>query len=171
MTINRVRFDRDNPVEGYEEESDINADAVDVRGVYLQNDTSNDALVLVSRDASNNLTFTDPVLGATKTLSQLAAASSGVSYVDWLLQSDPDATNTTYAPTYTGNKITLETWTDTASTNTLKTIAYTYTGNKVTTEIRKVFDLATGLIIIGQITLVYSFSGNSVSSILQTRNV
>ena len=74
MTINRVRFDKDNPTEGYEQESDRNSDAIDVRGVYLQNDTSNDAAVLISRDASDNMTFTDPIVGATKTLSQLLSS-------------------------------------------------------------------------------------------------
>jgi len=75
MPINRVDLDYDNPTEGYEQGSNRNADAADMRGYYIQNDTSNDTNVLVSRDASDNMTFTDPVLGSTVTLSQLATTA------------------------------------------------------------------------------------------------
>lgn len=75
MPVTRVSIDKDNTAEGFEQGLDHNADAPDVRGVYIQNDTSNDTNVLVSRDASNNMTFTDPVLGSTVTLSQLATTA------------------------------------------------------------------------------------------------
>jgi hypothetical protein len=51
----------------------INEDYLDCRGVSLQSDTSEDDDVLLSRDASGNMTFTDPVYGATATLTELAA--------------------------------------------------------------------------------------------------
>lgn len=57
---------------------DPNEDYLDVRGITVQNDTSNDETVLVDRDASDNLTFTDPVTGS-KTLAELSASSSGIS--------------------------------------------------------------------------------------------
>lgn len=51
-------------------EIDPNEDGLDQRAAFLQNDTSADSDVYVSRDASDNMTFTDKVLG-TKTLSDL----------------------------------------------------------------------------------------------------
>jgi len=54
-----------------------NEDFVDVRGVAIQNDTSDDESVVVSRDSSDNMTFEDGVTGP-YTLSDLAASSSGI---------------------------------------------------------------------------------------------
>jgi hypothetical protein len=45
-------------------------DALEARGYYIQNDTSNDTEVLISRDSLNNMTFQDPETGPC-TLSQL----------------------------------------------------------------------------------------------------
>src|SRR5882757_9027062 len=61
-----------------------NQDAPDVRGVYLQNDTSNDTTAVITRDASNNITLTDSIAG-TWTLSQLSAsgANFGSTTVDF----------------------------------------------------------------------------------------
>lgn len=39
--------------------ADANEDFVDVRGVAIQSDTSDDEAVLVSRDADGNMTFVD----------------------------------------------------------------------------------------------------------------
>lgn len=39
---------------------DHNEDYVDVRGITIQNNSSNDETVYISRDASNNLVFKDP---------------------------------------------------------------------------------------------------------------
>lgn len=78
MSITRTRPEKE-AAEGFETEFDRNVDAADVRGVYLQNDTSNDTAVVVTRDASDNLSFTDAVTG-TKTLAQLVP--SGTSTVD-----------------------------------------------------------------------------------------
>ena len=172
MTIQRVNFDRDNPTEGYEQESSRNTDAPDVRGVYIQNDTSNDANVLVSRDASNNLTFTDSVTG-TKTLAQLATASSGVTYNEFLLDNEPTAvtgaTDASYTVAYSGNQVTSETWKRNDTTN-IKTIAYTYTGIKVTSEVRKVY-ASDGTTIVAQVTWNYTYTGNSLTSATMTRDV
>lgn len=90
MALIRTLPEKDS-VEGYEEPFNRNADAVDVRGVYVQNDTSNDAAVLVDRDASDNLTFTDPVAG-TKTLAQLAAGGGGTVYAPQSISSDTTVT-------------------------------------------------------------------------------
>jgi len=53
-------------------------DALDVRGIVIQNDTSNDEDVVISRDASDNMTFADGVVAGTKTLTELLAGGSGL---------------------------------------------------------------------------------------------
>lgn len=78
MAINRTNPLKNDSDEGFEEDFDSNLDAVDARGLYVQNDSSDDTAVVITRDAGNNLTFTDPVLGLTKTLSQLSAGGSGI---------------------------------------------------------------------------------------------
>jgi hypothetical protein len=54
-------------------EIEVNEDFLDCRGITIQNDTSDDEAVRVSRDASGNMTFVDPVYGLTATLTELAA--------------------------------------------------------------------------------------------------
>lgn len=166
MAITRVSLDKDNTVEGYEQGADRNSDAADLRGVYLQNDTSNDTNVLVSRDAANNLTLADPVAG-TRTLAEL------IRYYEFLLDNEPTAetgaTDAAYSTTYSGNNITNETWKRNDTTN-IKTIDYTYTGNRVTTEVRKVF-AADGTTIVAEVTWSYTYTGNNLTSATMIRNV
>lgn len=59
----------------YPQSIDQNEDAMDARGIVLQNDTSDDDTVVVSRNASNDMTFKDGVVSGTKTLTDLLAAS------------------------------------------------------------------------------------------------
>jgi len=77
VPINRIPPIKNDSDEGFEEDFEVNTDAVDVRGVYIQNDTSNDTSVVVTRDASNNLVFTDSVAGS-YTLSGLSTGGSGI---------------------------------------------------------------------------------------------
>ena len=53
-------------------------DAVDARGFVIQNDTSDDETVVISRDASNNMTFKDGVVSGTKTLTEVLAGSGAL---------------------------------------------------------------------------------------------
>lgn len=62
----------------YPHDLNSNEDGVDVRGVILQNDSSNDTTVELSRDASNNMTFKDGVVSGTKTLTELLAGAAGL---------------------------------------------------------------------------------------------
>lgn len=55
-----------------------NEDALNCRGVYIQYDTGDDTSVLISRDASGNLTFKDSAYPGGKTLTDTLAAGSGV---------------------------------------------------------------------------------------------
>lgn len=57
-------------------EINSNEDGLDMRSAFLQNDTSSDKAVNVSRDASDNMTFEDPVVGEVKTLADLLAGGS-----------------------------------------------------------------------------------------------
>lgn len=57
---------------------DKNEDHIDCRGVAIQNDSSDDEVVNVTRDSSNNLIFKDGVVSGNKTLTDLAAAATGV---------------------------------------------------------------------------------------------
>ena len=75
MTINRTLPAKDSG-EGYETEFSRNADAADVRGVYVQDDASSDTSVLITRDGSGNMTFVDGVT-TVKTLAQLATGGGG----------------------------------------------------------------------------------------------
>jgi len=57
-------------------EIDVNEDGLDARAYFLQNDTSSDSDVLVSRDASDNMIFQDKVVSGVKTLADLVAGGT-----------------------------------------------------------------------------------------------
>ena len=75
MSITRVPPLKNDPAEGFEEDFNPNADAADVRAVVLQNDSSNDQTVQITRDSSNNMEFKDPTAG-TKLLKDLLSSTS-----------------------------------------------------------------------------------------------
>jgi hypothetical protein len=87
-----------------------------------------------------------------------------------LLDSEPVATGTTYSNTRSGNTVTQEKWVNTSSGKTIKTIDYTYTGGKYTQEVRKVY-ATDGVTIIAQVTISYSYTGNTVTGETVVRNV
>ena len=174
MPITRISLDKDNQVEGFEQGVDHNADAPDVRGIYFQNDTSNDVGVVITRDASNNLTFTDPVLALTKTLTQLAAASSAVAYTEFLLNNEPTAETGVTDAAYTVTRsaaflVTNETWKRSDAT-TIKTVDYVYTSSFVSSEVRKVF-AANGTTIVAQVTWTYVYTAGFIVSSTMNRDV
>jgi len=61
-------------------EIDVHEDFLDCRGVSIQNDTSDDEVVLVSRDVDGNLTFKDAVVTDPMTLKTLASGGLGLAY-------------------------------------------------------------------------------------------
>lgn len=87
-----------------------------------------------------------------------------------LLDNEPVGTGVTYSVTRSGSKVTQETWSNTATTKTIKTIAYTYTGNNVHQEVRTVY-ATDGVTIVAQATITYSYSGNTVTGDTTVRNV
>jgi hypothetical protein len=58
----------------YPHDMDPNEDGVEARGLLIQNDSSDDETVVLSRDASDNMTFKDGVVVGTKTLTQLLSS-------------------------------------------------------------------------------------------------
>ena len=59
-------------------ELNVNEDGLDARSFFLQNDSSADSDVEISRDASDNMTFKDGVVSGTKTLTELLTGSGGL---------------------------------------------------------------------------------------------
>ena len=157
MAVNLIKIEKEDNNEAFEESGDTSADGSAAFGFYPQtSNTSIDANVGIERSASGDLNFKDSQVPLTRKL------------VDQLLEATEISTGTTYTPTYTSGQITLETWT-VGGTN-IKTIAYTYSGSKVSTEVRKVF-ASNGTTIIGEVTLTYNYTGSTVTSITQVRNV
>ena len=60
----------------YPHDLDPNEDGIEARGLVLQNDSSNDAVVVVGRDSSNRMTFKDSENLAT--LTELLSGSGGL---------------------------------------------------------------------------------------------
>lgn len=98
---------------------------------------------------------------------------SGLTYAEFLLDNEPTAetgaTDCTYIPAYTANKITKEEW-KRNDTTLIKSIDYSYTSGKVTQEVRKVF-AANGTTIVAQVTWAYSYTGMDLTSAAMTRDV
>lgn len=148
---------------------DRNEDYVDCRGVAVQNDTSDDSTALVSRDASNNLTFVDGVTSI-KTLAELASGG-GMTEAQHLaldvLVHDLDE-NYYEEYTYTTGKVTnITVWTDSGKTKKIREYQYTYTTGKVSQEVIIQYD-GSGTEV-ERLTLTYTYSGNLISSIDTTR--
>jgi hypothetical protein len=143
-------------------------DAIEVAGVFFQDVSNRDNNVLAFRVGAD-LKFKDVTNPSGFTLAQLASGS-GVSLVDYLLNNDPVAVDVTYVVTYTTNKVSNETWTDTGTSLALKTCDYTYNGNLADEVVTKVYD-TDGTTVIGQTTETYSYSGNRVSGSVKTRDV
>lgn len=89
---------------------------------------------------------------------------------DLFLDAEPTTPGNTYTNTKSGTQITQEKWVRTSDSTNLKTIDYTYTSGKVTTEVRKVY-AANGTTVVAQMTLTYTYSGSTVTSIAATRDI
>ena len=171
MAITRVPPLKSDPDEGYEEDFDPNADAVDARGLHVQNDTSDDTAVLITRDASNNLTFTDPVLGLTKTLSQLSTGGSGITEgahqaLRQLIHFIDNGPTNGFAsgafrenlPTANPFVTSVTWWTDSGKTDKIVEKLITYTGVLATTVQWKMYD-ADGSTVLATVTDAITYSG------------
>jgi hypothetical protein len=121
---------------------DKNEDFVDARGYCVQNDTSNDEDVRVSRDASDNLTFQDGVVSGVKTLSDLLAGGMSPDTHRQLDQLVHELDEDYYEEhTYTGTKLTNVTdWTDATKTTKVREAQLTYTGRRLTGAVEIQYD-------------------------------
>jgi hypothetical protein len=143
-------------------------DFVDVRGISLQDATSDESTT-ISR-TGDDMVFKDSSNPGGLTLSQLVGAGAGVSTIDFLLDNEPVTPGITYTPTYSGGKVTAEEWKRTSGSAKVRSIDYTYSFNRVSVEVRKVWDTP-GTTIIGQQTWTYSYSGSSLASAVMTRDI
>jgi len=148
-----------------------NEDFVDARGLTIQNDSSDDESVIVSRDASDNLTFQDGVVSGVKTLTDLLATGTGMTEathqaLNTLLHDlDKDYYEET---TYAGGSVTyIITWTTAGKTLKVREYQYTYSGVKVDTETIIQYDGAGAEE--ERLTLTYAYTGNKLASVTSVR--
>jgi len=143
---------------------------------YFVSDSSAGAITATEPVTVGN--YSNPVLFALSTTtgmvlpfrpSQLSAATSYASLLDFLLDCEPMSPSTTYAVTWTGSVVTKESW-SIAGPVLLKSIDYTYTSGHCTQEVRKVF-YSDGVTVLAQSTIVYTYSGNMVMSAVLTRSI
>ena len=170
MAFNPVPPLKNDSDEGFEEDFDPNSDAAEVRGVVIQNDTSNDQAVKIDRDGSDNLVLTDPVAGSF-TLSALSAGGSGITenqhralrqlihfidngptngfasgaYRENLPNADPFVTSVTL-------------WNSSAKTHKIVEKLITYTGVLATQVQWKMYD-ADGSTVLATVTDAITYSG------------
>ncbi|RLC88633.1 MAG: hypothetical protein DRJ03_01805 [Chloroflexi bacterium] len=146
-----------------------NEDFVDCRGVTVQDDTSNDDLVRVSRDG-DDMTFLDKN-NTVKTLTELLASGGGLTPTTHaVLDQLVHALAEDYYEEYTrsGNKVTnITVWTDSGKTTKIREEQYTYTGNKITQEVDIQYD-GSG-VEVERLTLTYAYSGSLVLNVTSVR--
>ena len=126
-------------------------DFVEARGFAIQNDTSDDENVLVSRDSSNNMTFQDGVVSGSKTLTELVSGSGGITEGSHkaLLQlihfiddgpADGFASGAYRENTGTVFPTAIIWWTDSGKTDKIVERTLTWTGVNLTTDVWKIYD-------------------------------
>jgi hypothetical protein len=169
MAITRVPPLKNDPVEGFEEDFVPATDAADVRGVYIQNDTSNDTDVLITRDASGNLTLEDGLVGPF-TLTQLSSGGGISESQHRALRQlihfiDNGPTNGFASGAFRENLpsanpfVTSVTWwTSSAKTHKIVEKLITYTGVLATTVQWKMYD-TDGTTVLATVTDAITYSG------------
>lgn len=154
--------------EPYQKEIDPNEDALETRGVFIQNDSSSDETVSVSRDASNNLIFEDGVVSGVKTLTDLLASGGGgiteAEHEDLNTLTHALAENYYAEYTYSTNKIfNIDIWQTISKIIKVRDFVYTYTGNKIATETVKQYN-ETGTLL-KTLTYTYNYTGSKISNV------
>lgn len=131
--------------------------------------------LLTSTQPSAGTSFSNPLFFALSTTTGLVlpfrpSATDTPSFAteyDFLLDNEPPTTNS-YATTYTGGNLTYESWS--AGGLLIKDITYTFSGTFVQTEVRKVY-ATNGISVNAELTINYTYSGNTISSATYTRNI
>ncbi len=88
-----------------------------------------------------------------------------------LLDNEPVETGVKYTATRSGNLVTQEAWTNINNGQLVKTINYSFTGSLLMQELRRVYDALTGLTIVAQVTITYTYNGNVVASEVISRDI
>jgi hypothetical protein len=143
----------------YNAPADQNEDALSARGYYIQNDSSNDSNVIISRDASNNMTFADSVNG-TKNLFQLSSHRTLIHFID---EGPGEEYVTGATKTITGTVFPTEIlWKRADATNLVKQ-TITWTGPRPTVVEWKLYD-TNGTTVLATVTDTVSYTGPFESS-------
>ena len=148
---------------------DPNAHEPDVRGLYIQDDTSDDENVLVSRDSSGNMTFKDVVQSTAKTLTDLVAGTGGLTpdghkVLRQLIHFIDDGPAEGFASgayrEVTGTVFpTAVIWyTDSSKTDKIVEKLITWTGVNATTIVWKIYD-TDGSTVLATVTDTVAYSG------------
>jgi hypothetical protein len=104
-------------------------------------------------------------------LSNVSSLQTVLQTIDFFLEVDPPSDpSLTYSNTFTGSYLQSETWTNTATSKTFKTIAYVWTGNQLTMETRTLY-ASDGVTISGQIVIDSSYSGSLLTGQTTTRTI
>lgn len=187
MAVDRVKpLKLESPDSGGVETDDfptstnVNEDFLDCRGVAIQNDTSDDEAVLVSRDASGNLTFLD-VANTVKTLTDLVAGTGGLTtdahkvlrqLIHFIDEGPAEgfASGAYKETTPTGPFPTsIIWWASAAKLVKIVELAVTYTGAFPTTMVWKVYDAAG--VLLATVSDAITYSGAFESSRTRTITV
>lgn len=149
--------------------ANVHEDALEARGYYIQNDTLRDTQVLLSRDASNNLTFVDGQTGP-YTLTQLATGGAGLTanqhqalrQLIHFIDEGPAsgfASGAHKVTTYSGIFPTSEIWyEDNTLAQKIVEVSTTYSGILVSSEEWKMYD-TDGTTLLATVTDSYTYSG------------
>jgi hypothetical protein len=73
-------------------EIDPNEDALDARGMYVQNDSSDDKVVYTTRDSDNNLVMKDDFVSLARVLAELLGFTKVPDTVERIILTDYDHT-------------------------------------------------------------------------------
>lgn len=146
---------------------DKNEDFVDCRGVTVQDDSSDDDLVRISR-AGDDMTFLDKT-NPVKTLADLLSGGMSPDTHRQLDQLVHDLDEDYYEEyTYVASKITNVTvWTTSGKTKKIREYAYTYSGIKITQEVITQYDSDGNWS--EKLTLAYVYTGAQISDITSVR--
>lgn len=140
----------------YPTPTETNEDALDARGYYIQNDSSNDTNVLISRDVSNNLTLKDSVAGI-RTLTEIFA-SDPLQLIKFIDEGPADGFATGATKVVTGTVFPSQILWKRADTTKLVEKNITWTGAFPTTIQWKLY-AADGSTVLKSVTDSISYSG------------
>lgn len=150
---------------------DPHEDFIDCRGVCIQNNSSNDANVTISRDADGNLTFKD-VFNAEKKLTELVAGTGGLTeeshrLLDQLVHELAEDFYEEYV--YSGNQlVAVVTWKNSNKLLKVREEQYTYSSGKIQQAVRIQYDNSGNEV--ERITETYTYSGSRIVSISAVRS-